>query len=156
MMASSMTMPTASVKASSVMLFSEKSIPRISVNVAMTDAGLAKHLYGNHILRRRIFSEQCGPGAKFLRSVFHLSNVPHAHRSAAARANYDFAELFRGSHAAQRAQAQFLRAGNHAAAGSLDVLPLQGCAHVQHGNIVRSQLLRIEQNADLPALPAVQ
>ena len=41
MMASSITMPTASVNASSVMLLSEKSIPRISVNVAITDAGMA-------------------------------------------------------------------------------------------------------------------
>ena len=40
-MASSMTIPTARVRASSVMLFREKSIPRISVNVAMTDAGMA-------------------------------------------------------------------------------------------------------------------
>ena len=39
--ASSMTMPTASVRASSVMLFSVKSIARISVNVAMIDAGMA-------------------------------------------------------------------------------------------------------------------
>ena len=38
-MASSMTMPTARVSASSVMLFSEKSMPRMSVNVAMMDGG---------------------------------------------------------------------------------------------------------------------
>src|SRR6266850_2433600 len=41
MMASSITIPTASVNASSVMLFSEKSIPRISVNVEMMEAGMA-------------------------------------------------------------------------------------------------------------------
>jgi hypothetical protein len=41
MMASSMTMPTASVSARSVMLFNEKSIPRISVKVEITDAGIA-------------------------------------------------------------------------------------------------------------------
>ena len=41
MMASSITMPTASVSASSVMLFSEKSIPRISVKVAMMEVGMA-------------------------------------------------------------------------------------------------------------------
>ena len=40
-MASSITMPTANVRANSVMLLSEKSMPRISVNVAMTDAGMA-------------------------------------------------------------------------------------------------------------------
>ena len=40
-MASSMTIPTASVNASSVMLFNEKSIPRMSANVAITDAGMA-------------------------------------------------------------------------------------------------------------------
>ena len=39
--ASSMTMPTASVRPSSVMLFSVKSMARISVNVAMIDAGIA-------------------------------------------------------------------------------------------------------------------
>ncbi len=39
--ASSMTMPTASVMPSSVMLFSVKSIARISVNVAMIEAGMA-------------------------------------------------------------------------------------------------------------------
>src|SRR5579863_8575785 len=41
MMASSMTMPTARVSARSVMLLSEKSMPRISVNVAMMLAGIA-------------------------------------------------------------------------------------------------------------------
>ncbi len=40
--ASSMTMPTASVSASSVMLLSVKSIARISVNVAMIEAGMAR------------------------------------------------------------------------------------------------------------------
>ena len=40
-MASSMTMPTASVSASSVMLFSVKSIARISVKVAMIEAEMA-------------------------------------------------------------------------------------------------------------------
>ena len=40
-MASSMTMPTARVRASSVMLLSVKSIARINVNVAMIDAGMA-------------------------------------------------------------------------------------------------------------------
>ena len=40
-MASSMTMPTASVIASSVMLLSVKSIARISVNAEMMDAGIA-------------------------------------------------------------------------------------------------------------------
>ena len=40
-MASSMTIPTARVSASSVMLFSEKSMPRISVKVAMMEAGIA-------------------------------------------------------------------------------------------------------------------
>ena len=39
--ASSMTMPTASVMPSSVMLFSVKPITRISVNDAMIDAGIA-------------------------------------------------------------------------------------------------------------------
>ena len=39
--ASSMTMPTASVTPSSVMLFSVKSIARISVKVEMIDAGIA-------------------------------------------------------------------------------------------------------------------
>ena len=39
--ASSMTMPTASVSASSVMLLSVKSMPRISVNVAMIETGMA-------------------------------------------------------------------------------------------------------------------
>ena len=39
--ASSITMPTASVNASSVMLFSVKSIARISVKVAMIEAGIA-------------------------------------------------------------------------------------------------------------------
>ena len=39
--ASSMTMPTASVRPSSVMLLSVKSMPRISVNVATIDAGMA-------------------------------------------------------------------------------------------------------------------
>ncbi len=41
MMASSITIPTASVSASSVILFREKSIPRINVNVAMIEAGMA-------------------------------------------------------------------------------------------------------------------
>ncbi len=40
-MASSMTMPTARVSASRVMLFREKSIPRISVKVAMMEVGMA-------------------------------------------------------------------------------------------------------------------
>ena len=40
--ASSMTMPTASVMPSSVMLFSVKSMARISVKVAMIDAGMAR------------------------------------------------------------------------------------------------------------------
>ena len=39
--ASSMTIPTASVMPRSVMLFNVKSIARISVNVAMIDAGMA-------------------------------------------------------------------------------------------------------------------
>ena len=39
--ASSMTMPTASVSASSVMLLSVKSMARINVNVAMIEAGMA-------------------------------------------------------------------------------------------------------------------
>ena len=39
--ASSMTMPTASVSASSVMLLSVKSMARISVKVAMIEAGIA-------------------------------------------------------------------------------------------------------------------
>ena len=41
MMASSITIPTESVSASSVILFREKSIPRISVNVETMDAGIA-------------------------------------------------------------------------------------------------------------------
>src|SRR6516225_6072724 len=41
MMASSITMPTASVSARSVILFNEKSIARISVKVEITDAGIA-------------------------------------------------------------------------------------------------------------------
>jgi len=41
MMASSMTMPTASVNARSVMLFREKSMPRIRVKVEMIEAGMA-------------------------------------------------------------------------------------------------------------------
>ena len=41
MMASSMTIPTASVSARSVMLFREKSMPRMRVNVAMMLAGMA-------------------------------------------------------------------------------------------------------------------
>ena len=40
-MASSMTIPTASVNAKSVMLFREKSMPRINVKVAMMEAGMA-------------------------------------------------------------------------------------------------------------------
>src|SRR5438270_8890103 len=40
MMASSITIPTASVSARSVMLFNEKSIARISVKVEITDAGI--------------------------------------------------------------------------------------------------------------------
>ena len=42
--ASSMTIPTASVRPSRVMVFSVKSMTRISVNVAINDAGIASAL----------------------------------------------------------------------------------------------------------------
>ena len=42
--ASSITIPTASVRPSSVIMFSVKSIARISVKVAMSDAGIASAL----------------------------------------------------------------------------------------------------------------
>ena len=125
-------------------------------NAHRVHAGLPEHLNGNHVFGRRVLPEQRGPGAKLLRSVFHLSNVPHAHGRSTACANHDFAELFRGRDAPQSPQAQLHRAGNHAPAGSFDIFPLQGFAHVQHRKIVCGQLLRIEQNAYLPRLPAIQ
>ena len=119
-------------------------------------ARLPKHLDGDHILSWLELAEQRRPSAQFLRPVFHLRNVSHAHWCSSARANHDFAELFRGGHATERAQPQLLRARDHAPARGLDVFPLQGFAHVQHGEIVRGQLLCIEEYADLPPLPAIE
>ena len=62
----------------------------------------------------------------------------------------------RGGDTAESAQAELLRAGNHAAAWSLYVFALQSVAHVEHGEVVRGEFLSIEQNADLPTLAAVQ
>ncbi len=119
-------------------------------------ARLPENVDGHNVLRGNILSEQCGPGAQLLRSVFHLGNVPHAYRGSSARADHDFTELFRGGHAPQRAQPQLLRSGDHAPARRFDVFPLQSIADVQHRKIVLGKLLGIEQNADLPALPPIQ
>jgi hypothetical protein len=81
-----------------------------------------------------------------------LRDVADTHLRSATRANYDFAKLFRGSDTAECAQTKFLRAGNHAAAGGFDVFALQRVAYIEDRKIVRGQLLRIEENADLPAL----
>src|SRR6202790_608199 len=168
MMASSMTMPTASVSASRVILLSEKSICFMSVKVAMmeeriyggfdevgnivddeelhagrhlraqifdlgfdvfgdlhgVDAGLAAHVDGDNVLTGTFPAEERGPGEQFLCAVFDLRNVAHAHERGAARAYDDFAELLRGIDAAHGAQAELLRAGNHAAAGGFDVFAL--------------------------------
>ena len=97
-----------------------------------------------------------GPGAQLLRAVFDLSDVADADLRAAARADDDFAELFGGSDAAEGAEAELLRAGDHAAAGSFDVFALEGVAHVEDGEIVRGEFLRVEENANLARLAAVE
>ena len=75
---------------------------------------------------------------------------------AAAGADDDFAELIGRSDASEGAQSQFLRASDHAAAGRFDVFALQRIAHIEHGEIVRGEFLRVEQHANLPRLPAIQ
>ena len=118
-------------------------------------ARLPQHLNGDDVLGRRVLSEQRGPRAQLLRAIFHLGYVSHAHRGASARADHDFAELFRRRHAPQRAQPQLLRPGNHAAAWRFYIFSLQRITDVQNRKMVRSESLRIEQNANLPHLPAV-
>ena len=90
------------------------------------------------------------------RAIFDLGDVADPNRNSASRADDDLTELIGGGDAAQSAEAQFLRAGDHAAARRFDVFALQRFAHIEDGEIVRSELLRVEQHADLPLLPAVQ
>jgi hypothetical protein len=46
--------------------------------------------------------------------------------------------------------------GDHAASGSFDILALEGVADIEHSEVVCSELLRVEQDADLAGLAAVQ
>ena len=68
----------------------------------------------------------------------------------------DLAELVGGRHATERAQPQFLGARDHSPARGLDILALQGVPHVEHSEVVRCELLRVEQHSDLTCLPAIQ
>ena len=67
-------------------------------------ARLPEDLDRDHILGRRVLPKERGPRTQLLRAIFDLRHVPYAHRRSAPCANYDFAELFRGSDAPQRAQ----------------------------------------------------
>src|SRR2546422_2518546 len=78
------------------------------------------------------------------------------HRRAPARTDDDLAELLRRGHAPERAKPQFLRARNHAPAWRFDVLALQSRTHVKDSKIVSGELLGVQQNSDLPALPTVE
>ena len=119
-------------------------------------AGLPQDLNGDDVFTGTTFAKEGRPGAQLGRAVFDLRHVADAHRRAAARADDDFAELLGGSDAPEGAQAQFLRAGNHAAAGRFDIFACEGVAHIKHREVVRGQFLRVEQNANLALLPAVE
>ncbi len=96
------------------------------------------------------------PSAKFLGAIFHVRHIGNADRRAPARSHDDVAELVGRGNTAERAQIQFLRARDHSAAGSFNIFPLQRVAHVQHREIVSSQLLGVEQDSHLSSLAAIQ
>ena len=62
------------------------------------------------------------------------------------------AKLIGRSDAPQGPQAEFLWAGDHAAAGRFDVFALQGFAHIEHGEIVGGELSarRAERESGAP------
>ncbi len=88
-----------------------------------------------------------------MRAVFDLGNVADADLRAAARADDDFAKLIGGGDAAESAKAEFLRASDHAAAGSFDVFALEGVAHIEDGEIVGGEFLRVEETRIWRAWP---
>ena len=69
---------------------------------------------------------------------------------------HDFAELSAEVTRPKVRKPKFLGTGDHAAARRLDVFALQRVAHIQHGEVVGGEFLRVEQNANLARLPAVQ
>ncbi len=118
-------------------------------------AGLAKDLNADDVLAGSAFAKEGRPGAEFLCAIFDLGYIADTDLRAAARADDDFAELFRGSDAAEGAKAELLRAGDHAAAGGFDIFALERVAYIEDGEIVRGEFLRVEEDADLAGLAAV-
>src|SRR6266851_5296123 len=127
--------------------------PHVVRDAHGVDARLTENLNSYDILSEEAFANQRRPGAQFLRAILDLRHIADAHRRASARADYNLAELLRGRDAPERAKPQFLGTSDHAPAGSFDILALQSRAHIEDSEVVRSQLLRIQQNADLPTLP---
>src|SRR5579859_438381 len=125
-------------------------------NLDCVGAGLAQHLNTDDILARHAFAKETRPCAQLLRAVLHLRHIAHTNLRAAACANDDFAELFGGGDASESTQSEFLRTGNHSPARRFDIFALQSVAHVKHSEIVSGQFLRIEQNAYLTRLSAVE
>src|SRR6266436_2305682 len=95
------------------------------------------------VLSRKALANQRRPGAQFLRAILDLRHIADAHRRASARTDYNLAELLRGRDAAERSKPQFLRSGDHAPARRFDILALQSRAHIENGEVVRGELLRI-------------
>src|SRR5580698_2102912 len=119
-------------------------------------AGLAQDLNADDVFAGSSLPIERGPSAKLFRAIFDLSYIPNADLRAAPRSNDDFAELIGRGDAAERAEAELLRACNHAAAGSLDIFPLERIAHVDNREIVGGQFLGVEKDADLAGLATVQ
>ena len=85
-----------------------------------------------------------------------MSDIADTDLGAATSAYHDFAELIGGSDTTESAEAELLRASNHTAAGRFDVFALEGVADVEDGEIVGSKLLRVEEDANLACLAAVE
>src|SRR5260221_1252492 len=119
-------------------------------------SGLAQDLNGHDVLPRSIPVIQRRPGAEFLGSIFYLRDIADADLSTPASTDSDLPELLGGCNASHRSKSQFLPAGDHAPTRAFDVFPLQRRAHTQDGETMRGQLLRVQQDANLPPLSAVQ
>ena len=133
-----------------------KLAPHVVRNAYGVGAGLAENLNGHDVLCRRALPKECRPSAQFLGAILDSRHIADAHGRASARPEHDLAELLRGSHPPQSAQPQFLRAGDHAPARRFNVFALQRLAHVQDREVVSGELLRVQEDANLPLLPSVK